>query len=81
MELEGTDPDRCARRVLRALPDDAHLLGELVDVVRAADDRGLDRRNVERKLNRLSNAERTSFPQVGVARDVMPAEVGHDVHQ
>ena len=54
-------------RVLLRLPDDAHLLGEVEDLVGTLDDRGLDRRDVERQLDRLAHPDRAAFGQVGVA--------------
>ena len=81
VQLHGADGDRCAARVLRGLPHDTHLLGEVEDLVGTLDDRGLDRRDVQRQLDRLAHPDRAALVQVGIGRGVTAPEVGHDVHE
>jgi hypothetical protein len=50
-------------------------------VIRAIDDGRLDRRDVQRELQRIPDPDRASLEVVGVGRRVATAEVGGAVHE
>ncbi len=80
MDLERADGHRRARdRAGQELQPELLVLGE--QVVHAVDVGRLDRRDVQRELQRVPHSHRTPFESIGVGRRPAPLELGHDVHE
>ena len=62
---------------------EAEVLHPLEQVIEAVDQAGLDRGNVQRELERLTEANRAALELVGLGRDerLLAAEVGDHVHE